>query len=74
MSFDSRPGPENTLRVLRAVHRKSQSEVAAALGISQSTYSQIENRFAVPSEVVRTKLAELFGVSEAEVFPGQAVA
>lgn len=69
-----RPAPENRLRVLRAIHRKSQNEVAAFLGVSQSTYSLIENRFAVPSAETRARLAEFFETTEDEVFSAEAVA
>jgi putative transcriptional regulator len=59
---------ENRIRVFRAEHRMSQSELAAEIGVSRKTISTIEVGKFVPSTVISLKIAAFFGVSVEQVF------
>lgn len=47
---------------------KSQREIAEAVGIATSTYQMYENGKRVPSDSVKVRLSEYFGVSVQELF------
>lgn len=49
-------------------------EVAERLGIGVNRYWKIENGHTVPEESERRKLTRIFGVSESEIFPPEAMA
>ncbi|MDX1571283.1 MAG: helix-turn-helix transcriptional regulator [Xanthomonadales bacterium] len=59
---------DNRIRVFRAEHRMSQSELADAIGVSRKTISTIEVGRFVPSTVIALKIARHFGVPVEEVF------
>jgi putative transcriptional regulator len=52
---------QNQLRVLRAVHRLSQAELADRLGVSRQTINAIETERFDPSLPLAFKIAHLFG-------------
>jgi putative transcriptional regulator len=58
----------NRIRVLRAEHKLSQSELANAIGVSRKTISTIEVGRFVPSTIIAMQLARHFGVSVEEIF------
>ncbi|MFC3194795.1 helix-turn-helix transcriptional regulator [Marinicella sediminis] len=58
----------NRIRVFRAEHRISQSELAAAIGVSRKTISTIEVGRFVPSTVIALKIAQYFAVTVEDVF------
>ena len=58
----------NRIRVFRAEHRMSQSELAAAIGVSRKTISTIEVGRFVPSTVIALKIAAHFKTPVEEVF------
>ncbi len=58
----------NRIRVFRAEHRISQSELAAAIGVSRKTISTIEVGRFVPSTVIALKLAQFFNTSVEDMF------
>lgn len=64
------PDPQlhNRLRVFRAEHRMSQSDLARAIGVSRKTISTIEVGRFVPSTVISLKIAQYFGVPVEEIF------
>jgi len=47
---------------------KPQREIAEAVGIATSTYQMYENGKRVPSDGVKIRLSEYFGVSVQELF------
>ena len=59
---------DNRIRVFRAEHRMSQSELAEAIGVSRKTISTIEVGRFVPSTVIALKIAQYFKVPVEEVF------
>ncbi|WP_395373694.1 helix-turn-helix transcriptional regulator [Marinicella sp. W31] len=59
---------DNRIRVFRAEHRMSQSDLAAAIGVSRKTISTIEVGRFVPSTIIALKIAQHFKVSVEEVF------
>lgn len=60
----------NRLRVLRAERRWTQYDVAEKLGQgSKYRYWQIENDQVEATPQERKKLARVFGVDEADIFP-----
>lgn len=61
-------GLQNRIRVFRAEHRLSQSDLAAAIGVSRKTISTIEVGRFVPSTVIALKLARYFGVPVEQIF------
>ena len=58
----------NRIRVFRAEHRISQSELAKAIGVSRKTISTIEVGRFVPSTVIALKLARHFNTSVESIF------
>ncbi|WP_251357872.1 helix-turn-helix transcriptional regulator [Kangiella sp. TOML190] len=59
---------DNRIRVFRAEHRMSQSELAEAIGVSRKTISTIEVGRFVPSTVIALKIARYFEVPVEEIF------
>ena len=59
---------ENRIRVYRAEHRLSQSDLADIIGVSRKTISTIEVGRFVPSTVIALKIARHFGVPVEEIF------
>lgn len=62
------PELDNRIRVFRAEHRMSQSELAEAIGVSRKTISTIEVGKFVPSTIIALKIATYFNVPVEEVF------
>ncbi len=58
----------NRIRVYRAEHRMSQSELAQAIGVSRKTISTIEVGRFVPSTVIALKIARHFKVPVENIF------
>lgn len=58
----------NRIRVFRAEHRLSQSDLAAAIGVSRKTISTIEVGRFVPSTIIALKISRYFTVSVEEIF------
>lgn len=66
--------PPNRLAELRAARRTqeggwTQTQTAAAAGISPNRYWRIENREARPTGAELERLAALFGVSSSDIIP-----
>ena len=61
--------PANRLRVLRAERLWNQMEVASKLGVGLNRYWKIENGHTTPEPAERAKLARVFKVKVADVFP-----
>ncbi|MBD3298921.1 MAG: helix-turn-helix domain-containing protein [candidate division Zixibacteria bacterium] len=59
---------DNRIRVFRAEHRMSQSDLARAIGVSRKTISTIEVGRFVPSSVIALKIARYFNVPVEDVF------
>ncbi len=59
---------QNRIRVFRAEHRMSQSDLAAAIGVSRKTISTIEVGRFIPSTVIALKIARYFKVPVEEIF------
>jgi len=59
---------ENRIRVFRAEHRLSQSELADLVGVSRKTINTIEVGRFVPSTIIALKIARQFNVPVEEVF------
>jgi putative transcriptional regulator len=59
---------KNKLRLLRAVHRLTQEELAGKLGVSRHTIIAIENERYDPSLGLAYRMAELFGVLVEDIF------
>lgn len=59
---------KNRIRVFRAEHRLSQSELAEKIGVTRKTISTIEVGRFVPSTVIALKIANYFGVPVEEIF------
>lgn len=62
------PELDNRIRVFRAEHRMSQSDLADAIGVSRKTISTIEVGKFVPSTIIALKIANYFNVAVEEVF------
>ena len=58
----------NRIRVFRAEHRMSQSELAEVIGVSRKTISTIEVGRFVPSTVIALKIAKHFNTQVEELF------
>jgi DNA-binding XRE family transcriptional regulator len=54
---------QRNLRLLRAATDTKQTTIADYVGISQSTYTRIENGRLSPCNKIRQKFAEYFGIS-----------
>lgn len=59
---------KNRIRVLRAEHRMTQSDLADAIGVSRKTISTIEVGRFVPSTTIALLIANHFGVPVEELF------
>jgi len=59
---------ENRIRVFRAEHRLSQSDLADEIGVTRKTISTIEVGRFVPSTVIALKIARHFGVPVEDIF------
>lgn len=59
---------QNRIRVFRAEHRMSQSDLAAAIGVSRKTISTIEVGRFIPSTLIALKIARHFQVPVEELF------
>ena len=59
---------ENRIRVYRAEHRLSQTELANIIGVSRKTISTIEVGRFIPSTVIALKIARHFQVPVEEIF------
>ncbi|TNE60909.1 MAG: transcriptional regulator [Alphaproteobacteria bacterium] len=59
---------DNRIRVFRAEHRMSQSDLADAIGVTRKTISTIEVGKFVPSTVIALKIARHFGVPVEQIF------
>ncbi len=59
---------DNRIRVFRAEQRMTQSELAAAIGVSRKTISTIEVGRFVPSTVIALKIAQHFKVPVEDIF------
>ncbi len=59
---------ENRIRVFRAEHRLSQSDLANHIGVSRKTISTIEVGRFIPSTVIALKIAHFFKVPVEEIF------
>jgi len=58
----------NRIRVYRAEHRMSQSDLAKAIGVSRKTISTIEVGRFVPSTVIALRIARYFDVPVESLF------
>ena len=59
---------ENRIRVFRAEHRLSQSDLVNHIGVSRKTISTIEVGRFVPSTIIALKIARYFKVPVEEIF------
>ena len=59
---------DNRIRVFRAEHRLSQSDLASHIGVSRKTISTIEVGKFIPSTVIALKIARYFKVPLEEIF------
>ncbi|MCH7805927.1 MAG: helix-turn-helix transcriptional regulator [Proteobacteria bacterium] len=59
---------ENRIRVFRAEHRLSQSDLAEAIGVTRKTISTIEVGRFVPSTIIALKIARYFKAPVEEIF------
>ncbi|MCK5041501.1 MAG: helix-turn-helix transcriptional regulator [Sphingomonadales bacterium] len=59
---------ENRIRVFRAEHRLSQSELAEKIGVTRKTISTIEVGRFVPSTIIALKIARFFKAPVEEIF------
>ena len=59
---------DNRIRVYRAEHRLSQTELANIIGVSRKTISTIEVGRFVPSTVIALRIARHFDVPVEEIF------
>ncbi|RPF47096.1 DNA-binding XRE family transcriptional regulator [Thermodesulfitimonas autotrophica] len=60
--------PNRRIKTLRVLRRLTQREVAAAVGIAQSSYAMIESGRRYPRKHIAKRLAEFFGVTVDELF------
>ncbi len=59
---------ENRIRVYRAEHKMSQTDLGNAIGVSRKTISTIEVGRFVPSTIIALKIAKFFKVPVEEIF------
>ncbi len=59
---------ENRIRVYRAEHKMSQSDLANEIGVSRKTISTVEVGRFVPSTIIALKIAKFFEVPVEEIF------
>lgn len=55
-------------KLIKLRGEKPQREIAEAVGIATSTYQMYENGKRIPSDGVKIRLSEYFGVSVQELF------
>jgi putative transcriptional regulator len=60
------------LRNLRRARTLNQEQLAAILGVSQQTLSKYEKGILVPDVHMQARIAAIFGVSRADIFPIEA--
>lgn len=65
---------ENRIRVFRAEHNLSQTDLANLIGVSRKTISTIEVGRFVPSTIIALKIAQYFQVPVEEIFSLKEVA
>lgn len=58
----------NRIRVYRAEHSMSQSDLAAAVGVSRKTISTIEVGRFIPSTVIALRISRVFDVPVEDIF------
>jgi len=59
---------KNNLKVLRAMHKLTQEQLAEKIGVSRQTVIAIEANKYLPSLGLAFKMAKLFGVKVEEIF------
>jgi putative transcriptional regulator len=59
---------ENRIRVYRAEHNLSQTDLAERIGVSRKTISTIEVGRFVPSTIIALKIAQYFQVPVEDIF------
>ena len=59
---------DNRIRVFRAEHRLSQSDLAREIGVSRKTISTIEVGRFVPSTIIALQIARYFNVPVEKIF------
>jgi putative transcriptional regulator len=59
---------DNRIRVFRAEHRLSQSDLAEQIGVTRKTISTIEVGRFVPSTIIALKIARFFGIPVEQIF------
>ena len=59
---------DNRIRVFRAEHRLSQSDLAQLIGVTRKTISTIEVGRFVPSTIIALKIARQFDTPVEEIF------
>ena len=59
---------DNRIRVFRAEHRLSQSDLAEAIGVSRKTISTVEVGRFIPSTIIALKIARYFNVPVEDIF------
>jgi len=59
---------KNRIRVFRAEHRLTQSDLAEAIGVSRKTISTVEVGRFVPSTIIALQIARYFDVPVEEIF------
>ncbi|OMP31024.1 MULTISPECIES: helix-turn-helix transcriptional regulator [Mangrovimonas] len=59
---------KNNIKVERARHNMTQSDLARAIGVSRQSINAIEQSKYVPSAVLALKIAKLFKVPFEELF------
>lgn len=58
----------NCIKVERARHNMSQSDLAEKLGVTRQTIYAIEHKKFVPSTVLALKMALIFGIPVEQIF------
>ena len=59
---------QNKLKVLRAIHKLTQEELAEGLGISRQALSDIENSKTIPGGRLMLRISNFFKLPVEEVF------
>ncbi|MFG6686006.1 helix-turn-helix transcriptional regulator [Mariniflexile sp. HNIBRBA6329] len=59
---------KNSIKVQRAIHDMTQSDLANKIGVSRQTINAMEKNKYVPSTVLSLKIARLFKISVEEIF------
>ena len=58
----------NTIKIQRAMHSRTQQQLAENIGVSRQTINAMESNKYVPSTVLALKIARLFHVKVETVF------